>query len=109
MKLYYDPITVNCRKVAAGFGLIVAALTMAAIPALSGLGTWLVGRRARDPRAVDPALLPPDEPDEAGRVLVAGFGRVGRTVAAMLEAHRVAYVALDSDVDRVAAARRAGA
>lgn len=94
---------------AAGFALIVAALTMAAIPALSGLGTWLVGRRARAPRAVDPALLPPDESDETGRVLIAGFGRVGRTVAAMLEAHRVAYVALDSDVDRVAAARRGGA
>ena len=45
---------------------------------------------------------------QAGHVLVAGFGRVGRTVAALLESHRVAYVALDSDADRVASARRAG-
>jgi len=37
-------------------------------------------------------------------VIVAGFGRVGQTVAAMLEVHKVPYVAVDRDADRVARA-----
>ena len=40
--------------------------------------------------------------------ILAGFGRVGQTVAAMLEAHQVPYVALDHDADRVAHQRRHG-
>ncbi len=89
----------------AGFAFILAALTMAAIPLLSTLGTRLAGRR---PAPVDPGLLPPESPGEAGHVIVAGFGRVGRTVAALLDTHEVRYVALDSDSDRVAAQREAG-
>ncbi|MGH7210592.1 MAG: NAD-binding protein, partial [Acetobacteraceae bacterium] len=34
-------------------------------------------------------------------VVIAGFGRVGQTVAALLEAHRMPYVAIDRDPDRV--------
>ena len=93
----------------AGFAFILAALTMAAIPLLSTLGTRLFGRRAAP---IDPGLLPPELPGgisgETGHVIVAGFGRVGRTVASLLDAHEVPYVALDSDGDRVAAQRRAG-
>lgn len=47
--------------------------------------------------------------DLRGHVLVAGFGRVGRTLARVLESQRVAYVALDLDAERVAAARAGGA
>jgi CPA2 family monovalent cation:H+ antiporter-2 len=46
--------------------------------------------------------------DTAPRVIVAGFGRVGQTVAALLEAHGVPYVAIDRDPDRVARQRRHG-
>jgi CPA2 family monovalent cation:H+ antiporter-2 len=38
-------------------------------------------------------------------VIVAGFGRVGRTVARLLEHRRIPYVALDMNPERVAAAR----
>jgi monovalent cation:H+ antiporter-2, CPA2 family len=41
-------------------------------------------------------------------VIVAGFGRVGQTVAAMLEVHKVPYVAIDRDPDRVARQREQG-
>ena len=40
--------------------------------------------------------------------MIFGFGRVGRMVADMLDAHGKAYLAVDSDVDGVAAARGEG-
>jgi len=89
----------------AEFGFIVAALTMAAIPLLSRLGARLAVRRAAP---IDPNLLPPDMEGDAPRVILAGFGRVGRTVAVLLDVHRIPYVALDSDAARVGASRRDG-
>ncbi len=87
-----------------GTVFLLTALSMATIPAMSLLGRNL----APAPRAAVPsALLPPTDPSADG-VIIAGFGRVGRTVAAMLTAHRIPFVALDSDVGRVAERRRAG-
>jgi CPA2 family monovalent cation:H+ antiporter-2 len=105
----------------AGLVLMVAALTMLSTPILSKLGVRLAPRAA--PRPIDPALLLPamrevaaragvtddtTAQDGGPRVIVAGFGRVGQTVAALLEAHRVPYVAIDRDPDRVARERRRG-
>ena len=42
------------------------------------------------------------------KVMILGFGRVGRLVAEMLRAHDKEYVAIDSDIDAVADARREG-
>lgn len=83
---------------------LATALSMVFIPSLS----WLGRKLAPQPRAkpVDPALLAPSDPAHGG-VIIAGFGRVGRTVASMLDAHDIAWVALDSDVARVSAARKA--
>jgi monovalent cation:H+ antiporter-2, CPA2 family len=85
--------------------VILAALTMSAIPVLFGAGQALARRRAGKPgepaaEAIPDATIP--------RVIIAGFGRVGETVAAMLDAHGVSYVAIDSDADRVADLRRRG-
>jgi CPA2 family monovalent cation:H+ antiporter-2 len=44
----------------------------------------------------------------SGHVVIGGFGRVGRTVARVLDAERIAFVALDLDADLVATHRRAG-
>ena len=87
--------------------LFVTALTMAAIPLLSKLGERLAPRLAPK-TSVDPALLVPETSDASPRVIIAGFGRVGQTVAAMLDTHAVAYVAIDSDPNRVASQRRQG-
>ena len=89
--------------------LAVAALTMLLTPVLARLG----GRLAQVAGAerVDPALLVPAAPSWSAHrphVIVAGFGRVGQTVAAMLEVHGVPYVALDSDVDHVTCLRAEG-
>jgi CPA2 family monovalent cation:H+ antiporter-2 len=90
----------------AGIVLFVTALTMAAIPLLSALGERLASRFTPK-AAVDPSLLVP-EVDALPRVIIAGFGRVGQMVAAMLEVHAVRYVAIDADVDLVAGQRALG-
>ena len=88
-----------------GFAYLVGAITMATIPLLSRLGTWAFPPKVAAP---DAALLPPEHGPDSPRVILAGFGRVGQTVASLLEAHGVPYLALDSDSARVARARRAG-
>ncbi|MBV9247736.1 MAG: cation:proton antiporter [Acetobacteraceae bacterium] len=86
--------------------LIVTALTMAAIPLLSAAGQWLAPRK---PATIeDQALHVPDVADAAPRVIIAGFGRVGQMVADMLERHRIPYVAVERDPDRVARHHRQG-
>ena len=87
------------------FPVVIAAATMACIPLLSALGRRMAWR-APIARTVDPALLLPQLDDAASRVIIAGFGRVGETVASLLERHSVAYVAVDSDADRIAAQRK---
>jgi len=87
--------------------LFVTALTMAIIPLLSKLNDRLSPRLiAKMP--VDPAIMVPDVSDPPARVLIAGFGRVGQTVATMLEVHKVPYLAIDHDPDRVARQRSQG-
>ena len=83
--------------------LIVAVITMAAIPLLSKLGQSLA---SRPEPATSVASLPnlPASPD----VIIAGFGRVGHTVAAMLERHQIPFVAIDHNADRVQAERARG-
>lgn len=87
--------------------LLVAALTLAAIPFLSKAGRAWAPRL--EPRAgIHPATQVPVPDAQGPRVVIAGFGRVGQTVGALLSDHGIAHVALDSDPDRVAAARAAG-
>ena len=89
----------------ARFPLVLAAATMAAIPLLSTLGQLLSRRALRGRRSIPTLLaLPPD--DATPRVIIAGFGRVGETVASLLEKHACAYVAVDGDADRVAEQRK---
>jgi CPA2 family monovalent cation:H+ antiporter-2 len=83
--------------------VLVVALSMAVTPLLLVLSR-VVARRI-------PASAPtPGGDGEALRdhVLIAGFGRVGQTVALLLEARAVPYAALDLDHERVDEARRRG-
>ena len=85
-------------------GLIVVALGLAAVPALGALGNAL--ERRAPPRGAREYELPADLPDEAdGRVILAGYGRVGQMVGRLLDAHRIRYIAIDADADEVAALR----
>jgi CPA2 family monovalent cation:H+ antiporter-2 len=51
--------------------------------------------------------LPPPE-DEAARVIVVGYGRVGMLVGEMLARHNISYLAVDEDVVLVTRERRNG-
>ena len=84
--------------------LVAVALSMMAIPSLGRIGA-LVGRRR--PRELDPeALAVPDE--DAGRVVIVGYGRVGTLIGEMLDVHRIRFIAVDADPNLIARERRAG-
>ncbi|MDB5424594.1 MAG: kef-type transport system, rane component [Phenylobacterium sp.] len=90
--------------------LVAATLSMTCIPLLAALGAKLGGRR------IAPSELPSETDgatdgaaaEAAPRVLIAGYGRVGRLVGEMLRRHDIAWVAAEQDPRLVEAARRAG-
>lgn len=93
----------------AALALAVAAVTMAFVPLLERLGAWTQKQIAPAPaEAAQISALPEEEPDHAARVLVCGYGRVGQTVATMLETHKVPYLAVDMDAKEVARWRGKG-
>jgi CPA2 family monovalent cation:H+ antiporter-2 len=79
---------------------------MMAIPFLVGaLGALATRRRALNIPA-EAKVAPPEDGER--RVLLVGYGRVGRLIAEMLEVHAIPYLAVDSDANIVAQARREG-
>ena len=89
----------------AAFWQIVTAIGLTITPLLAKLGQ-LVAKRMEGQSAEDLSTIGPG--DASGRVVVIGFGRVGRLVADMLVAHGRSFVAVDSDIDNVAHYRREG-
>jgi CPA2 family monovalent cation:H+ antiporter-2 len=87
--------------------LAAATLSMFCIPALIGLGAKL-GLRVAEARPEVAAPPAEPEPESEARVLVVGFGRVGRLVADMLSRHKVAWVGLERDPRLVERGRREG-
>lgn len=87
--------------------LAVIALTMAATPAMAYLGNRTFKffvEREREPGASADDI----SDDLKDHVVIAGFGRVGQTVANVLSAGGVPFVALDLDPDRVSKCRGNG-
>jgi K+:H+ antiporter len=83
------------------------AMSMVATPFLAMLGSWLAGHIQERGHA-DLAGLAEEAQGYTEHVLIAGFGRVGQTVAKVLDAAGVPYVALDLDDARVARCRSRG-
>ncbi|WP_420138222.1 cation:proton antiporter [Sphingomonas sp.] len=88
----------------ATFWEIVTALGLTITPVLAQVGRALSKRVER--RSNEEPLPAVDEGQP--RVLIIGFGRVGRLVAQMLDAHKRPYLAIDADADLVAASRERG-
>ncbi len=86
--------------------LVAVTLSMFLIPLLTRLGARL-GDRPADADAPAPAFESPDAAD-APRVIVCGYGRVGRLVGEMLAVHETPWIAIDSDIKIVEAARKEG-
>ncbi|WP_066046190.1 cation:proton antiporter [Blastomonas sp. CCH15-G10] len=89
----------------AQFWQIVTAIGLTITPLLAKLGHVIATRI--DMRASESAA-PDEESAGAGRVVLFGYGRVGEIVSDMLAKHNQPYVAIESNVDVVAAARRKG-
>ncbi|HEV2817429.1 MAG TPA: cation:proton antiporter [Allosphingosinicella sp.] len=89
----------------AAFWQIVTAMGLTLTPLLARLGRD-AARRLERRGDDDVGGLAPTR--EAPRAVVIGFGRVGRLVAEMLAFHDRPYVAVDSDIDSVKAARAEG-
>lgn len=92
------------RQETAAFWQIVTALGLTLTPLLAKLGRD-AARRVELGSDAEPDITPTrQEP----RAVIIGFGRVGRLIAEMLSIHNRPYVAVDSNIDSVAAARREG-
>lgn len=87
----------------AAFWQVVTAIGLTITPILAKIGHEVA--RRFDEREYKPEVIPTKS---QGRAIVAGFGRVGRLVAQMLEAHGKPYLAVDADIDQVISARRRG-
>jgi CPA2 family monovalent cation:H+ antiporter-2 len=99
-------LTLGLVDAAAGqFMLIVAGLSMLATPPVAALARRVASRLERGAAPAAPATE--IEPQD-GHVVIAGFGRVGRVLAATLQAEAVPYLALDTDAAAVARARAEG-
>jgi len=90
----------------AAFWQIVTAVGLTVTPLLAKLGR-LAGRQVAG-QEIQGQMDASVDTAEPGQVAILGFGRVGRMVADMLEAHGKDYLAIDADVDGVSAARKEG-
>jgi CPA2 family monovalent cation:H+ antiporter-2 len=88
----------------AAFWTVVTAIGLTITPLLARIGHD-IARRIEWQQNEDTPL---ESTDGVPRTILIGFGRVGRLVADMLEAHGRAYVAIEADVDHVTMARREG-
>ncbi|MEM7329940.1 MAG: cation:proton antiporter [Pseudomonadota bacterium] len=89
----------------ATIGTAIVALSMLIIAASWRFGRWLAGQLRVKP-ATD--QIQPDASTSEGHVIVAGFGRVGRAVAHILEKEQADIVGLDTNPATVAKQRATG-
>jgi CPA2 family monovalent cation:H+ antiporter-2 len=90
----------------AAFWQVVTALGLTVTPLLAELGRAAGSRFAG--RSMAGEMNASLDTAELGQVVILGFGRVGRMVADMLDAHAKDYLGIDSDVDGVSASRKEG-
>ncbi len=83
--------------------IAVTVISMVLTPLMQRLGNMLATR------LTEPASdVPSPQQDVERLVIVAGFGRVGKTVANMLRLAEVPYVAIDTNAEAVARGRQQG-
>ena len=86
--------------------ILLVVLTMVTTPLMAKLGKYLNRRLTSTPDRHDVSIDHIDA--EQPHVIIAGFGRVGRRVAKILQVGNVPYLAIESNVDRVLEGRRDG-
>ncbi len=89
----------------AAFWQIVTAIGLTITPLLARFGHDMARRielRGENIQATDDQVI------DAEKTIIIGFGRVGRLVADMMKTHDQNYLAIESNIDVVASARREG-
>jgi CPA2 family monovalent cation:H+ antiporter-2 len=82
----------------------VAGISMMLTPVLAICARWVAARVQNIDHGRH--MPPGDAAEFKDHVVIGGFGRVGQTVGRMLAAENVPFVALDTNGDLVAEARR---
>lgn len=88
-------------QAAADFMLLVVALSLFVTPLVADAGARLA-RGLADPGR---DLAPAENAENEGHVVIAGYGRVGQALGALLQEQGLAHLALDDDAELVAALR----
>jgi len=88
--------------------LAVVALSMALTPFLMTAGRHLAVALTPKIGVAELRRTEEDARDFKGHVIIAGFGRVGQTVARLLEAQRLPYMAFDLEPSRITEGRARG-
>lgn len=84
--------------------LSMIVLSMAATPVMVRIGNALAERYGK----ADADVVASEVTEEPRAVLIAGFGRVGKTIASLLEATNIPCIAIDKNADSVTQGRREG-
>lgn len=77
--------------------LSVIVISMALTPIMVRIGTAIAARSGK----AETDQISKEEAEEIKPVIIAGFGRVGKTVASLLKATNVPYIAVDMNADSV--------
>ena len=85
-----------------GFWSAATAIGLTLTPLLASFGRFMASR-VRHAELKEVEMGP-----TAGKTVIFGFGRVGRMVADMLQSHGRSYLAVESDIDGFAEARKSG-
>ncbi|KAA6186272.1 portal protein [Thiohalocapsa marina] len=87
----------------------IISLSMVLTPLLTRIGNRMAERLPDDTDRVDDRFRHvPQGGDAHPRVIIAGFGRVGHTIGAILAGHGIRYMAFDGNADLVARWRNDG-
>ena len=81
--------------------LLIVTITMMAIPLLAKLAHKVL---LKVPAIEFDALDLPN--DLSGHVIIAGYGRVGTLIGAMLDEHKIPFIAVDGNISIINAARK---
>ncbi|MBT3924184.1 MAG: hypothetical protein HOF21_16575 [Nitrospina sp.] len=84
---------------------VVVVLTMAVTPWMARIGEYIERRLAEKKTQYDISIA---KVDEKPKIIVAGFGRVGKRIARILKTSGVSYLALDNNSNTVERARAEG-
>lgn len=88
--------------------MVVVTITMALTPPVAFLGKWIARRIGQQTVRRMTSSIAEETLDIKNHVVICGFGRVGHTIARLLEAENIRYIALDVNAGAVAAERLRG-